>query len=86
MHYHHLTVNSHRPRTSTNPLFASNYLDRELRKTSPSTARDRLLCPECREHARTAHRYMGWHNYVKPYRSEREPRTAPCEMRESLRP
>jgi hypothetical protein len=65
----HLTVNSHLPRTIHNPLFPSNYLDREIRKDQASHRREstcfgrnvsnglsRLSC------------YLGWHNYGKRFR------------------
>ncbi len=64
----HRTVNSRLPRTWNNPLFASNYLDRELRKDSANHHREstcftrnvanglsRLAC------------YIAWHNYHKRY-------------------
>jgi len=63
-----LTVNSHLPRTFANPLFASNYLDREIRKDQAnhhrestcfsrnvSNAMTRLMC------------YIVQHNYRKKY-------------------
>jgi len=63
-----LTVNSHLPRTFANPLFASNYLDREIRKDQAnhhrestcfsrnvSNAMARLIC------------YVVQHNYRKKY-------------------
>jgi hypothetical protein len=65
----HLTVNSRLPRTIHNPLFPSNYLDREIRKDQASQRREstcfgrnvsnglsRLSC------------YFGWHNYGKRFR------------------
>ena len=64
----HRTVDSRLPRTWNNPLFASNYLDRELRKDSANHRREstcftrnvanglsRLAC------------YIAWHNYRKRY-------------------
>jgi len=64
-----LRVNSTLPRSCHNPLFASNYLDRELRKDQAAHRREstcfgrnvanglsRLAC------------YVGWHNYRKRYR------------------
>ncbi len=69
MYAHHLTVNSRRPRTGTNPLFASNYLDRELRKDLAEHRRETVCC--ARNVANMLERlivYTGWHNYVKPYR------------------
>jgi hypothetical protein len=64
----HLRVNSQLPRTFDNPLFASNYLDREIRKDQAAHRREttcfgrnvanglgRLTC------------YLGYHNYHKRY-------------------
>jgi hypothetical protein len=64
----HWTVNSQLPRTFDNPLFASNYLDREIRKDQAAHRREttcfgrnvanglsRLTC------------YLGYHNYHKQY-------------------
>lgn len=64
----HLTVNSRLPRTTKNPLFPSNYLDREIRKDQAAHRREttcfarnasnsmaRLVC------------YLGWHNYAKRF-------------------
>ena len=64
----HLTVNSKLPRTYLNPLFPSNYLDREIRKDQAAHRREstcfgrnvanglsRMAC------------YLGWHNYHKRY-------------------
>jgi hypothetical protein len=63
-----ITVNSHLPRTFANPLFASNYLDREIRKDQAnhhrestcfarnvSNSMERFLC------------YVVQHNYRKKY-------------------
>jgi hypothetical protein len=65
----HHTVPSVLPRTTFNPLFPSNYLDREIRKDQAAHRREstcfgrtvanglsRLAC------------YLGWHNYRKRYR------------------
>jgi hypothetical protein len=64
----HITVNSKLPRTFANPLFASNYLDREIRKDQAAHHREstcfnrnvangmsRLMC------------YIVQHNYRKRY-------------------
>jgi len=64
----HLRVSSKLPRTFWNPLFASNYLDREIRKDQAAHRREstcfgrnvanglsRMAC------------YLGWHNYKKRY-------------------
>ena len=65
----HLRVHSELPRTYSNPLFASNYLDREIRKDQANHHREtvcfsrdvangmsRLMC------------YLVHHNYCKKYR------------------
>jgi len=65
----HLRVHSELPRTYSNPLFASNYLDREIRKDQANHRREtvcfnrnvangmsRLMC------------YLVHHNYRKRYR------------------
>jgi transposase-like protein len=65
----HQRVNSRLPRTVLNPLFPSNYLDREIRKDQASHRREttcfgrsvpnglsRLAC------------YFDWHNYEKRFR------------------
>jgi len=70
---HHLTVNSKVPRTFQNPLFASNYLDRELRKDLADHRRETVCFP--RNVANMLNRlvvYLGWHNYEKPYRIGRD--------------
>ncbi len=64
----HRTVSSRLPRTFLNPLFASNYLDREIRKDQAAHRREstsfgrnvangmsRMAC------------YLGWHNYSKRF-------------------
>ena len=66
---HHLTVNSKAPRTLHNPLFASNYIDRELRKDLADHRRETVCFP--RNVANMLNRlvvYLGWHNYEKPFR------------------
>jgi len=66
---HHLTVNSKAPRTLHNPLFASNYLERELRKDLADHRRETVCFP--RNVANMLNRlvvYLGWHNYEKPFR------------------
>jgi len=65
----HLRVSSHLPRTVHNPLFASNYLDRELRKDLANHHRQTLCCT--RNVANGMMRlwaYLAWHNYLKPFR------------------
>jgi len=64
----HLTVNSQLPRTVANPLFASNYLDREIRKDQAAHRRETACF--CRNAANGLARlscYLGYHNYCKRY-------------------
>ena len=65
----HRAYSSSAPRTTSNPLFAVNYLDRELRKDQAEHVR------ETTRHARAAHTamerlavYLLHHNYFKRYR------------------
>jgi transposase-like protein len=65
----HTTVSSKAARTSTNPLFSSNYTDRELRKDQANHRRETLCFS--RNVGNMMNRlivYMVWHNYKKPYR------------------
>lgn len=65
----HLTVNSTEPRTWFNPLFSSNYMDRELRKDQAAHRRETVCFS--RNVANMLNRccvYMAWHNYAKPFR------------------
>jgi transposase-like protein len=64
----HLTVNSHLPRTWLNPLFASNYLDREVRKDLANHHRESTCFT--RNVANGLSRiacYIVHHNYMKKY-------------------
>ncbi len=68
----HLTVSSRLPRTFHNPLFPSNYLDRELRKDLANHHRE-TSCFN-RNVANGMMRlwaYLAWHNYLKPFRIRR---------------
>ena len=65
----HLRYSSKHPRTTGNPLFSVNYMDRELRKDQAEHAR------ETTRYARAAHTamermavYLLHHNFFKPYR------------------
>ena len=75
----HLTVSSRLPRTFDNPLFASNYLDRELRKDRAAHRRETTCFSRsaANEMARMAC-YLDWHNYEKRYEIK-----APEDVRES---
>ena len=64
----HMTVNSKLPRTVFNPLFPSNYVDRELRKDQAAHRRETTCFGRnvANGLARMAC-YLGWHNYSKRY-------------------
>jgi len=65
----HLRISSHLPRTIHNPLFSSNYTDRELRKDLANHHRESVCFN--RNVANGMLRlwaYLMWHNYLKPYR------------------
>ena len=64
----HHRVSAKLPRTYRNPLFASNYLDREIRKDQAAHRRESICFG--RSVANGLSRlacYLGWHNYRKPY-------------------
>jgi hypothetical protein len=64
----HHTVSSKLPRTFANPLFASNYIDREIRKDQAAHRRE-TAC-HCRNAANGVLRmwaYLGRHNYWKKF-------------------
>ncbi len=63
-----ITVNSRLPRTVRNPLFPSNYLDREIRKDQAAYRRESTCFT--RNVANGLSRiacYVGWHNYAKRF-------------------
>ncbi len=63
-----LRVSSRLPRTTRNPLFPSNYLDREIRKDQAAHRRESTCFG--RNVANGLMRmavYLGWHNYEKRY-------------------
>lgn len=65
----HVTVNSRLPRTGDNPLFAVNYLDREIRKDLAEHHRE-TVCFARHATLSTARMwiYQVWHNVDKAYR------------------
>ena len=65
---HHMT-NSKEPRNQSNPLFAVNYFDREIRKDMATHARETVQYPRnvCNVMLRIS-LYMFDHNVRKPYR------------------
>ena len=66
---HHVRVSSKKPRTVTNPLFAVNYLDREIRKDLAEHHRE-TVCFARNAALSTARMwvYLVTHNIEKPYR------------------
>ena len=70
----HQTINSHLPRTFANPLFASNYLDREIRKDLANHHRE-TACFSRNVANGLCHlaAYLFYHNYIKRFRIK-----APC--------
>jgi hypothetical protein len=64
----HLTVNSRLPRTTSIPLFPSNYLDREIRKDQAAHRRETTCFARNASNnmARLAC-YLAWHNYQKRF-------------------
>ena len=73
----HQTVSSRIARTRENPMFAVNYLDREIRKDMAEHHRETVCF--ARNAAQSVARmwiYLVWHNLEKPYRiSPRSQRT-----------
>jgi hypothetical protein len=70
----HLRINSQLPRTFANPLFASNYLDREIRKDQAAHRRETACF--CRNAANGLARlscYLSYHNYHKRYAIKASP-------------
>jgi transposase-like protein len=67
--FEHVTISSKKARIKKNPLFAVNYMDREIRKDLANHRRE-TVC-----HARNVNNmmnrlavYFHWHNYIKPFR------------------
>ena len=64
----HHRVSSRLPRTIDNPLFASNYLDRELRKDQAAHRRETTCFARSAANGMTRMAcYLDWHNYEKRY-------------------
>jgi hypothetical protein len=65
----HRQISSHLPRTTTNPLFPVNYLDRELRLRSADQVRETVQFSRsvntCLERLAV---FQLQHNFIKPYR------------------
>ena len=65
---HHM-VNSKVGRNTRNPLFAANYIDREIRKDMASQARETVQFPRNAANAMLRmNLYLFDHNHFKPYR------------------
>jgi transposase-like protein len=66
----HTTISSKAPRTLDNPLFAVNYLDRQLRKDLAEHTRETVRFARRLEHSlERAMIHLGHHNYFKAFRS-----------------
>lgn len=64
----HRTVSSKMPRTYRNPLFASNYLEREIRKDQANHHRESVCFPRSVANALSRLAcYIFHHNYLKKY-------------------
>ena len=67
----HVTISSRKARTTANPLFAVNYLDRQLRKDNANQVRETVQFSRsvnnCLERLAV---YQLYHNYFKPFRVE----------------
>jgi len=64
----HVTVNSKEPRTVHNPLFPSNYIDREIRKDQANHRRESTCFSRSPANTMSRlHAYLVWHNYHKLY-------------------
>jgi hypothetical protein len=64
----HWTVSSKLPRTYFNPLFPSNYLDREIRKDQAAHRRESTcFCRNVTNGLSRMAGYLGWHNYRKRF-------------------
>jgi len=69
---HHVRISSHKPRTVANPLFAANYLDRQIRKDQANHVRETVCFARNVNNAMARLAvYFTHHNYLKGYR-ERE--------------
>jgi len=69
---HHVRISSHKPRTVVNPLFAANYLDRQIRKDQANHVRETVcFARNVNDAMSRLVVYFTYHNYFKAYR-ERE--------------
>jgi hypothetical protein len=65
----HQRISSRAERTYSNPLFASNYIDRELRKDQAAHRRETTChCCSVSKGMMRLWCYIGWHNYHKRFR------------------
>lgn len=64
----HVRISSSWPRTRSNPLFASNYYDRELRKDQAQHRRETTcFARKAVNDMNRLYAYLVWHNYAKRY-------------------
>ena len=64
----HARISSELPRTFANPLFPSNYLDRELRKDQAAHRRETTCFARSAANGMSRMAcYVGWHNYAKRF-------------------
>jgi hypothetical protein len=76
--FEHIRIPSTAPRTTSNPLFSANYMDREFRKDLANHHR-KTVCFS-RNVAASLNRlilYCFYHNYCKPYRIDNAPQYQP---------
>ena len=69
--FKHVRVSSKAPRTTSNPLFAVNYLDRQIRKDMAEHVRETVCF--ARNVNRSMDRmvlYLTYHNFKKPFREQ----------------
>lgn len=74
---HHIRINSHKPRTVVNPLFAANYLDRQIRKDQANHVRETVCFARNVNNAMSRLLvYFTYHNYLKAYRERERTKSA----------
>jgi hypothetical protein len=78
---HHVRISSHKARTVLNPLFAVNYLDRQIRKDQANHVRE-TVCFARNVNAAMSRLvvYFTHHNYLKSYRERERGRRSHAEV------
>jgi hypothetical protein len=78
---HHIRISSHKPRSVVNPLFAANYMDRQIRKDQANHVRETVCF------ARNVNNvmsrlfvYFTYHNYLKAYRERESAKRSHAEV------